>query len=375
MLKGKRIGIVFGLLCIKLCFISNAVFLQGGPPEWLGDIQRPPVGHVDSETNDSLLTDENGRKIATVAGWEKRRDEYRTAWIKHLGSMVSVRKQNVRYEPPDVEVLEEVEIDGLIRRKILYETEPGQKVRAYVLMPKKIERPRPAVIVFHGTNPYSYHQTAGIYETGIRASGYHLAKKGYVTFCPQCSIWPCSDEIQMVFREVTKEFRKRNPEQWGMARMVLDAQIAVDILRSMSEVDPDRIGCTGHSLGGKQALYLPAFDERVYCSVSSEGGVGIEQSNWEADWYLGPDVKKQGFSLHHREIVAMIAPRPFLLIGGDASDGKASWPYISAALSVYRFYGEPACIGLYNHGQGHAMPREAEIKTFEWFDAFLGPDR
>lgn len=156
--------------------------------------------------------------------------------------------------------------------------------------------------------------------------------------------------------------------------MVLDAQVAVDILTSMKEVDPKRIGCTGHSLGGKQALYLPAFDERVACSVSSEGGVGIEQTNWEADWYLGPDVKKKGFPLSHREIVAMIAPRPFLLIGGDASDGDASWPYIEAAMPVYRLFGEPVCIGLYNHKQGHAMPPEAEIKTYEWFDAFLRPD-
>jgi len=176
-----------------------------------------------------------------------------------------------------------------------------------------------------------------------------------------------------MYREVSEEFRRRNPDNWGMARMILDAQIAVDILVSLKEVDPQRIGCTGHSLGGKQALYLPAFDERVDCSVSSEGGIGIEQSNWEAEWYLGPPSKEAGFPLHHREILAMIAPRPFLLIGGDDSDGDASWLYIAAAMSVYRLYGDPPHLGLFNHKKGHAMPPEAEKSTYEWFDAFLVP--
>ena len=156
--------------------------------------------------------------------------------------------------------------------------------------------------------------------------------------------------------------------------MLHDAQVAVDLLVSLPEVDAAKIGCVGHSLGAKQALYLPAFDERMICSVSSEGGIGIEQSNWEAPWYLGPKVKEPDFLLSHRELVAMIAPRPFLLIGGNASDGVASWPYIAAALPVYRLYGEPAKIALYSHSKGHAVPPEAERVIYQWFDTFLPDD-
>jgi S-formylglutathione hydrolase FrmB len=162
--------------------------------------------------------------------------------------------------------------------------------------------------------------------------------------------------------------------------MILDAQIAVDILVSMKEVDPKRIGATGHSLGGKQAFYVPAFDERVYCSVSSEGGIGFEQTNWHDEWYLGRDIRKPDFPLNPREIVAMIAPRPFLVLGGatdgdradpNAADGDASWQYIAAALPVYRLYGEPVRIGLFNHRKGHIIPPEAEEKTSQWFNTFL----
>jgi hypothetical protein len=120
-------------------------------------------------------------------------------------------------------------------------------------------------------------------------------------------------------------------------------------------------------------LYLPAFDERVYCSVSSEGGIGIEQSNWEADWYLGPPCKEKDFLFFHREILAMIAPRPFLLIDGNASDGDTSWTYIAAAIPIYCLYGNPPYLGFCNHKKGHAVPPEAEKKTYEWLDAFLKP--
>ena len=354
---------VFAVL-VAFALLAAPVSGQGVPPAWLKDVQVPPA-----ETGTVTMLGE----FSTTAEWEKHRAKWWAGWIKYLGPMVSVREKDKKYEPPVFEVLEEVKLDGIVRKKILYTTEPGQKVRAYLMLPEKIESPRPAVVVFHGTNQYSYHQTAGVFDTGVRATGYHLARKGYVAICPQNSIWPCSDEIQTKYREVTQEFRKRNPNNWGMARMILDAQIAVDILVSLKEVDPQRIGCTGHSLGGKQALYLPAFDERVYCTVSSEGGIGIEQSNWEADWYLGPPSKAEGFPLSHREILAMIAPRPFLLIGGDASDGDASWPYIAAALPIYRLYGEPPRLGLFNHKKGHAMPPEAEKTTYEWLDAFLVP--
>jgi len=357
------------LLCV------NVLHAQGTPPVWLPEVQTPPKGFDDASVANLLLTDADGKKITTVAGWEKRKEELQHAWIKHLGSMASVRKKDQHYAPPKIEVLETFDGGDYLRKKILYETEPGQNVRAYLMMPKEIKTPRPAVVVFHGTNENSYHQTAGVFVQNERATGLQLVKQGYITICPQCSIWYCTDDIHLKYREVTAEFRKRNPQQWGMARMVLDAQIAVDILASMKEVDPQRIGATGHSLGAKQALYLPAFDERVYCSVSSEGGIGFEQTNWEADWYLGPDVKKPDFPLNHREVVAMISPRPFLVLGGDSSDGDGSWQYIAAALPVYRLYGQPARIGLFNHRKGHTIPPEAEEKTFQWFEAFLDPSQ
>lgn len=94
--------------------------------------------------------------------------------------------------------------------------------------------------------------------------------------------------------------------------------------------------CIGHSLGAKEALYLAAFDPRITAMVSSEGGIGTAMSNGDAEWYLGHIVEQPGFAREHHELLALAAPRPFLLVGGGSADGAASWPWIAAGLPVYR---------------------------------------
>ena len=153
--------------------------------------------------------------------------------------------------------------------------------------------------------------------------------------------------------------------------MLHDAITSVDILASLPNVDGKRIGAVGHSLGAKEVLYLAAFDSRVQVTVSSEGGVGTRYSNWDAPWYLGPGIMQPDFTHEHHELLAMIAPRPFLLIGGDSADGDRSWPFIEVAMPIYRLYGPTPRIGLFNHKRGHAVPPDAEERIYEWLETYL----
>ncbi len=108
----------------------------------------------------------------------------------------------------------------------------------------------------------------------------------------------------------------------------------------------------GHSLRAKEVLSLAAFDDRVKAAVSSEGGIGTRLSNWDAPSYLGKEVREKDFAHEHHELLALVALRAFLLIGGDSADGDRIWPFIEAALPVDRLYGGPARIGLFNHRKG-----------------------
>jgi hypothetical protein len=159
----------------------------------------------------------------------------------------------------------------------------------------------------------------------------------------------------------------------GMAKMLYDATRAVDLLASMEDVDARRIGAIGHSLGAKEVLYLAAFDERIRAAVSSEGGIGLTYSNWDAPWYLGPSSHLPDFGLDHGQVLALIAPRAFLLIGGDSADGDRSWPYIAEAMPVWKLTGAADAVGLLNHRRGHAYPPEARSVAEAWLEEFLRP--
>jgi hypothetical protein len=101
--------------------------------------------------------------------------------------------------------------------------------------------------------------------------------------------------------------------------------------------------------------------------------VGISFSNWDAAWYLRPKVKSPDFKHDHHELMALIAPRALLVIGGESADGAKSWPYIEANLRLWRLLGSPDAIGLFRHAHGHNFPPPGEERerVYRWVDHWL----
>ena len=157
-----------------------------------------------------------------------------------------------------------------------------------------------------------------------------------------------------------------------MGRMLWDGQRAVDVLSKHPHVDPDRIAAVGHSLGAKETLYVAAFDRRVRAAVFSEGGIGIGFSNWDAPWYLGDQVRREAFDRDHDELLQLVAPRWFLLIGGGSADGAHSRRYVEQALPVYRQLGVEERLQLFVHDRGHSLPPEAESEMLRFLGQALG---
>jgi len=343
---------------------------DGRDVPWLAEVQRPPKQlPPDLPRLRPLLRDPAGRPIRSLAQWEAQRRRLRQWWLEFLEPLPVERRT-----PPELEVLEEdrVQTPGwpdVLRQRVRYQVEPEVWTEAYLLKPAERRGRVPGVAVFHSTVAHSIRQPAGVEGKPEKAFGLKLAQRGCVTFCPRNFLWP--DNHHIAAQEQTERFQKRHPGHKGMAKMLFDAQVAVDILASLPEVDARRLGALGHSLGGKEVLYLAAFDERVKVTVSSEGGIGTTYSNWDAPWYLGPAVRRPGFQHEHHELLALVAPRPFLLIGGDSADGDRSWPFIEAVLPVYRLYGGTPRLGLFNHHKGHAVPPEAERRLYEWFATYL----
>lgn len=337
--------------------------------DWLAEVQMPPrkLGWR-ARALPSLLQDDDGRAICSRGDWEQRRQALHRQWQDYLG-----RLQVDRSVPPAFEVLEEDRHADVIRQLIRYDVEPDCPTEAYLLRPVAMHGAAPGVVVFHSTVPSTIRQPAGLEGAPEKAFGLKLAQRGCVALCPRCFLWPHDHPGRFrrhVSRQV-KQLQRRHPHVRGMAKMVHDAQTALDLLAHLPEVDPQRLGAVGHSLGAKQVLYLAAFDERVQVGVSSEGGVGRRLSNWSNPWYLGRDGWGLRARREHHELLGLVAPRTFLLVGGDSADGDRSWPFIEAALAVYRLYEGRARIGLLNHRQGHTIPPAAEQRIYEWLETYL----
>lgn len=337
--------------------------------QWLSEVTAGPASPVLEQPGRLLpiLSKEDGFEAKTVTEWQALRETIRNDWTTFLGPMPV---------PPgsEYQVLEQTQSPEFTRQLIQYDAEPNQPVQAYLLIPKPVMpngEKWPAIVALHQTTDASIDEIAGVSGRDSMQIGRKLAEKGFVVICPRCFLWQDAASLN----DAVAQHRKRHPLTTGMAKMLYDAQRATDIVAGLDIVDPNRIGAIGHSLGAKEVLYLAAFDERVKAAVASEGGTGFRTTNWDAPWYLGEAIRSPEFPLNHHQLLALIAPRPFLIVGGEAgrgaADGERSWVLMNAALPAWKLYGSPARLGLLNHHQGHSIPDDAFVKMTQWLETYL----
>ena len=119
------------------------------------------------------------------------------------------------------------------------------------------------------------------------------------------------------------------------------------------------------------AFYAAAMDDRIKATIASDFGIGYTFTNWDAPWYLGPRVLDPGLPLGHHHLLALHAPRPFLLVAGKF-DGAASWQYLDEARKAYALYGRESALGCLDHGSGHRPPEHAMQFAYDWLAEQFG---
>lgn len=330
------------------------------------DLQAPPAGvPKDMPQLSDLLIDTQGKPITSQRTWLKRRAELKHLWQSFLGPFPKTKP------PLNPEILSTDQLPTFTRQLLRYQIEDGLVTDGYLLTPKPAHGKLPAIVVFHPTTPVGPKGVAGLAPEypQDKWQGVQLVQRGYVVWCPRNYINTDGPDWAGNAARVLA----RHPNWTGMTRMTWDAIRAADFLESLPNVDRKRIGCIGHSLGGKQVLYAMAFDERYKAGVSSEGGIGLKFSNWQAPWYLGPKIQDPGFPLENHQVLALVAPRPFLLLAGDSADTEKSWAFIHAVLPIYRLLGAPEKLAWFNHHQGHACPPQARAVAEAFLDQHLHP--
>jgi len=290
--------------------------------------------------------------------------------------------------PLDSEILERVKEEDFIREKIIYQS-GGEKVPAYLLLPSSDSRPYPAVVAIHQHN-LEFHlgksEVVGLAGNSDMAYGLELVKRGFVVIAPDLKCFeerrPSPEE-----REKNEFFRDGAYERFIFcesllkgstlqARYLYDLARAVDYLQQREEVDPERIGAIGHSLGGQETLFLMSFDERVKVGVTSCGtslwklmiGEGISH-NFAA--YL-PGMLKMG---DLDEIFSLICPRALIIVAGEKDplfpvEGVRQMGRLLAR--VYQEAKTPEKFKLLIHPEGHCFPPEMREIAYNWLKRWLG---
>src|SRR5205823_6080570 len=97
----------------------------------------------------------------------------------------------------------------------------------------------------------------------------------------------------------------------------------------------------------------------------------LRMSNWTDSWYLTEAMKAHIPALENHQVLALVAPRALLVIGGDSADGDARWAFVKEARSVYSLLGAGERIGFHNHKAGHSFPAGARELAYKWLDHWL----
>lgn len=331
--------------------------------DWPALIQKPyaklPAADLGLQP---LLVNPDGKKITTRADWDQARKVLFNDWLERLG------KPPDKPERLDLRVEKTEKLEGYTRQLVSFAGEGDDRIRAFLLVPAGLKEgeKRPAVVVFHPTTPHTLLEPAGLAKRPEMALALHLVQRGYVTLSPECYILKDGGvNVQVA------ALQKRRPRWTGLGKMTFDASRCLDYLETLPEVERERMGCIGHSLGAKEVLYAMAFEPRYQVGVFNEGGIGLRLSNWTDPWYLTNKMKAHIPAMENHQVLALAAPRPFLVLGGDSADGDVSWPFIRAVIPVYQLLGAGDRVGLINHKGKHSFPREARQLAYRWLDHWL----
>ena len=334
-------------------------------PDWFKPYNNPPSGYETSMGTLSSLV----AGATSVSEWKARRERIQSKWLKLLGSM------ETNPPSPQTRLVETVKDQNYTARLMYLQVEADWWEKILVMMPASdLQRPRPVVIVpFYDVDTPAGRDLSGRHfmGMGVDSYAYMAVQKGYIAVAIR---W-FGESYGEWYSEAVANLKMRHPHCTGLGKWVWDAHRLLDYLYTLPEVDRDRIGIIGHSLGGKMALYAAAFEPRITAVVSNELGIGLSFSNYDDYWYFGECIDKVDEGTDQHELIGLIAPRPFLLIGGDTYDTAKSWYYINAARQVYHLYRKPENIGYFNHHKGHMPTPEAVWRAMEWLAHFLGPCR
>ena len=356
---------------------SNGRFVisyKGGYPVGRFEPNPPPIRYKEHQDLSYYLDGDGKRhEIKTESDWRNRHKHILANLQLVMGRLPGAMSR----VPLDVKMIDEKREDGLAWRKVSFQSDPYDRVSSWLIIPdaKSNEQNRkkmPAVLCLHQTARAGKDEPVGL--TGSKNMHYalELAKRGYVVLAPD---YPSLGEHKYDF--------DANPEYVsGTMKAIWDNTRAVDYLSTLPEVDAERIGVIGHSLGGHNAMFTAAFEPRLKVIVSSCGFTTYQKDDVPS--WTGPRYMPRIASVYKNdtdqvpfdftEIVAAFAPRPFLACAatGDKDfDVSGVRDVIKIARPIYKLLGHPDNLAATYPESPHDFPPTARQQAYEFLDRHL----
>lgn len=311
----------------------------------------------------------------------RTRQDWQQARAQILAGMQLAMGELPKRKPLPLEIskLATEDLPTFTRTKIKYLAEPGDHVDAYLLVPKQLKRKAPAMLCLHQTIKIGKGEPAGLGGNPNLHYAKELAERGYVCLVPD---YPYLGENTFI------------PYNRGYVsctmKGIVNHRRAVDLLQSLPEVAPARIGSIGHSLGGHNTLFVAAFDERIKAMVTSCGFTkaskyyGGNLKGWDGERYM-PLI---GTKYHDNpaeipfdfpDLLVALAPRP-LFINAPLHDTNFEVSGVRDCEAVAR----PVYERIFKAGEklvanypdaGHEFPPALRTAAYNFLDRWLQPAR
>jgi cephalosporin-C deacetylase-like acetyl esterase len=255
----------------------------------------------------------------SLTEWNETAEHYRNHVYEELIGRLPdpTMDPNVRTRP----ILDEPAFTGY---EVMIDVYPDVVAAGILLLPKNLQtgEKRPVVVCQHGLEGVPMdtisrdpkRKGAVEYYSGFAAA---LAERGFITYAPQNPY-----RGQDRFRTLQ---RKSNPLKRSLFSYIIPQhQRTIDFLKTLPNVDPQRIAFYGLSYGGKTAVRVPPmikdyclsicsadFNEWVYKNTTVESSMSyVFTPEYEIfEWNMG-------HTANYAELSYLMVPRPFMVERG-----------------------------------------------------------
>lgn len=286
--------------------------------------------------------------------------------------------------------------------KVIFESRPQVYVTAHLYVPApgnpNARPPFPAILapLGHTSNGKAYRNYQYVFQT--------LARMGYMVL----AFDPFGQGERHQYLDPKTGKSRLGPtgehSQAGRPLLLLGASFAqylawdgvraLDYLLTRPEVDPARIGLTGHSGGGTMTMYMCALESRIHVAVEVEGNSenlagphydppgAIADAEQNLVGGLGLDSGDSGNPLlvDRGDLLMAFAPKPLLLCFSTHDSGTTYSPtYVEGTHEVFRdlktAYGKLGAgekVSLFTSTLPHDFDFLNRQAAYAWFNQWMG---